>query len=190
MSGFWNNFQDHRRLSGQLLVSQAAVGKLEQASWRDLLEGFLQLVSDFIEASRNCIVDVLLKKTAKNCANHQRSFKKYCFDFQNLSKNCSSRDTILLTLFYQRFGLEATREIYNHMQKTLFTIWASQNNFLLNFYYNYKSHARILNIFTSVIVRMYGYGLIDSICGKKKKERERCTVCLCLPGKILSTCIQ
>ena len=40
-----------------------------------------QLVSDFIEASRNFDLDFLHKKTTKNYENHQRSFKKYCFDY-------------------------------------------------------------------------------------------------------------
>jgi hypothetical protein len=54
MAGFLNNFQDHRRLTEQLLESQAAIGKPEQAFWRGLLlEGFSQLVSDFVEASKN-----------------------------------------------------------------------------------------------------------------------------------------
>jgi hypothetical protein len=51
MAGFRKKYQDHRRLSEQLLQSQAIL-KMEQASCK-LLEGFSQLVSDFIEASRN-----------------------------------------------------------------------------------------------------------------------------------------
>jgi hypothetical protein len=39
MVGFRNNFQDHRRLSEQLLESQAAIGKPEQDAWRGL-QGF------------------------------------------------------------------------------------------------------------------------------------------------------
>jgi hypothetical protein len=58
----------------QLLDSQAAIGKPEQALCKGLLEVFSQLVS------RNFKLDFLYKKTAKNCENHQRSFKKYCFD--------------------------------------------------------------------------------------------------------------
>ncbi len=41
MAGFRNNFQNHRRLSEQLLESQAAIGKPEQASWRVLLEEYV-----------------------------------------------------------------------------------------------------------------------------------------------------
>ena len=40
-----------------------------------------QLVSDFIEANGNFILDFLHKKTTENCENLKRSFKKYCFEF-------------------------------------------------------------------------------------------------------------
>jgi hypothetical protein len=59
MAGFQNNFQDHRRLSQQLLESQAAIGTPEQASWRKVLAGFSLLVSDFKESSENFILDFL-----------------------------------------------------------------------------------------------------------------------------------
>ncbi len=68
-------FPKHRRLSEQLSESKAAI-----ESQNSSLEGFSQLVCDFIEASRNFILHFLHKKTAKNCENHQRSLKKYCFD--------------------------------------------------------------------------------------------------------------
>jgi hypothetical protein len=48
-------FQNKRRLSEQLLESQAALGEQEKAHGRGLLEGRSQLVSDIIEASRNFI---------------------------------------------------------------------------------------------------------------------------------------
>ncbi len=83
--GFRNNFYSYR----------VAIGELERASWIGLLEGFLQFVSDFIEAIRIFILNVLHKKTAKNFENRQRSHKKYCFDLQYLQKNISSRETIL-----------------------------------------------------------------------------------------------
>jgi hypothetical protein len=38
-----------------------------------LLEGFSQLVSDFIEASKNIILAFLPNKTAKNCDSHDPS---------------------------------------------------------------------------------------------------------------------
>ncbi len=53
--GFRNNFQDHRRVTEQLLKMQAAIRKPIQALWSGLLEGISQLVSYFIEASRNFI---------------------------------------------------------------------------------------------------------------------------------------
>jgi hypothetical protein len=85
MAGFRDNFQDHRRLSEQIFERQAAIGKPEQASRRGFLEGFSQLVSDFIEAGRYLILNVLHKKTAKNRENHHtksnvsifRTFKTY-----------------------------------------------------------------------------------------------------------------
>jgi hypothetical protein len=58
----------------------------EQASWRVLLERFSQLVSDFIDASRNFILKFLHKKTAKNCENHQRSLKFTVLNFYDLQK--------------------------------------------------------------------------------------------------------
>jgi hypothetical protein len=53
MAGFRNNFQDHRQVSEQLLETQAAIRKLEQLAEEVYLEGISQLVSNFIEASRN-----------------------------------------------------------------------------------------------------------------------------------------
>ncbi len=49
--GFRNNFQNHCWLSEQLF-SKAATWKLDQASWRGLLEVFSELVSDSKELSR------------------------------------------------------------------------------------------------------------------------------------------
>ncbi len=46
---------------------------------RSLLEVFS--TSDFIEESRSFILDFLYKTTAKNCDNHQRSFKNYFYEF-------------------------------------------------------------------------------------------------------------
>jgi hypothetical protein len=42
---------------------------------RRLVEIILQFVSDFYDGKQNIIFDVLHKKTAKNCENHQRSYK-------------------------------------------------------------------------------------------------------------------
>jgi hypothetical protein len=70
IASFRNNFEDHRRVTEQLLETQAAIRKPEQALWRGLLEGISQIVSDFIEASRNFYLDFLYKKTTKNYENH------------------------------------------------------------------------------------------------------------------------
>ncbi len=77
----WKPFRITSEFSEQLLKAQAAIRKPKQALWRGLLEGISQLVSDFIEASRNFILNFLHKKTTENCENHKRSFKKYCFEF-------------------------------------------------------------------------------------------------------------
>ncbi len=47
---------------GALLKSQTAVGKPEQASWKGLLKGFSQLVSDFIGVGRKLMLDVFSQK--------------------------------------------------------------------------------------------------------------------------------
>jgi hypothetical protein len=62
----------------QFSGSQAAFGKkIHKVPTEGLLEGFSQLESHFIAVSRNFMLDVLHKKTAKNCRNHQiqRSYK-------------------------------------------------------------------------------------------------------------------
>jgi hypothetical protein len=73
--------KNHEQLSEQLLQTQAAMGKPEQAGGSGLLEGFSQLVSDFIETSRNFLLDFLHKKTDKNSESHECSFKTHCSDF-------------------------------------------------------------------------------------------------------------
>ncbi len=72
MAGFsLNNFQDNRQLSEQLLESQAAgTSFLNRVTGR-----FLQSVTDHMEASRNFILDILHKKTAKRCENNQCSYR-------------------------------------------------------------------------------------------------------------------
>ncbi len=71
--GFWNNIKSHKRLS---------------EIRNKLPEGFSQLISDFIEAGRNFIFDVIFRKTAKNCDTHQWLYKKYCF-YQKYSSHDS-----------------------------------------------------------------------------------------------------
>ncbi len=41
----------------------------------------ITVASTLIKVSRNIFLDFLHKKSAINCENHQRSFKKYCFHF-------------------------------------------------------------------------------------------------------------
>ncbi len=55
IDGFRNNF----------LESQAAIWKPEQTYWRGLLEGLLEIVGDFIEASINFIFNFLHKRKPK-----------------------------------------------------------------------------------------------------------------------------
>jgi hypothetical protein len=63
MAGPWNNFYDQRRLSEQLLESQAAIGKPEQAPSSMRRVTFWN--------------NVLHHKTATNFKNHLRSCKNY-----------------------------------------------------------------------------------------------------------------
>jgi hypothetical protein len=48
----------HSRLSQQLLKAHAAIRKLEQAFGKGILEEISQLASDFLEASKNFILDL------------------------------------------------------------------------------------------------------------------------------------
>jgi hypothetical protein len=95
MAGFQNNFQNHRRLLEQLLKSQAASGNPEQAPFRGLLEGFSQLVSDYIEACRNFILDFLHKKTVKKCEKTFSAHSKSNVVIFRTFKKFSSKDTVL-----------------------------------------------------------------------------------------------
>ncbi len=65
-----NNFQEHRRLSEQLLETQAAIRKPE-----------LKRVT-----GRIFIIIHLIYKKAKDCKNHKCSFKKYFVKFKDLQK--------------------------------------------------------------------------------------------------------
>jgi hypothetical protein len=78
----------HVRLSEQCLESQAAFGTTlrvsgvyQKAGTSSLkrVTGVIFTISDFIEASRNFMLDFLHKKTANICKNHQRSFQKVLF---------------------------------------------------------------------------------------------------------------
>jgi hypothetical protein len=67
------------------LNAQAAIRKPEQALWRGLLAGISQLVSDFLEATRNFILGFLQKiqlKIVQTISAHSKStvsnFKRYC----------------------------------------------------------------------------------------------------------------
>jgi hypothetical protein len=83
----------HGWLLEQFSGSQAAFGitlKVTggyQASCRVLQEEFS---SDFIEKSRNFNLDVLHKKTVKNCKKHQHAYNKVIFYFTGLQKRCIS----------------------------------------------------------------------------------------------------
>jgi hypothetical protein len=62
IAGFRNNFQDQRRVTEQLLETQAALRKPEHALWRGLLKGISQLVSDSYKQAENLIWILLHKK--------------------------------------------------------------------------------------------------------------------------------
>ncbi len=93
MASIRNNFQVDRRLPEQLLASQAAIEKPDQASRRGLLEGFSKLLSDLIEVSKNFGFDFLHEEVVKNCESHRRSPKKSYLTFRTFKKY-SSRDII------------------------------------------------------------------------------------------------
>jgi hypothetical protein len=62
IADFRNNFQDHRRVS--FGTTQAFIRKLEQAFWRRILEGILQLVSNFRSGKQKPILYI---DWAKHC---------------------------------------------------------------------------------------------------------------------------
>jgi hypothetical protein len=73
----------NRRLSEQLSESQAGfrttfedTGGYQKAGISSLKRVTGRKVSNFIEASRNFILDFLHTKTTENCEKHKRSFKK------------------------------------------------------------------------------------------------------------------
>jgi hypothetical protein len=81
IASFRNNFQDHSRDTEQFLETKGGYQKAGTSSLKGVTGVISQLVSDFIEASRNIIFDFLYKKATKNYENHKRSFKKYSFEF-------------------------------------------------------------------------------------------------------------
>jgi hypothetical protein len=107
MAGFQNNFEDHMRLSEQLLVSQAAIGKPEQARLIGLLEGLFLFVSDFIEASRNFSLDFLHRKTDK-IVKTIRAHLKILFLFLGPSKNIH---LVTLSLHLRERGVHTKRGV-------------------------------------------------------------------------------
>ncbi len=68
----------------------------QQAVWRGLLEGFLKLVSVFIEASQDFIFYLLHNKAAKNLKTIGAYTESTDLIFKSFKKNYSSRDTIPL----------------------------------------------------------------------------------------------
>jgi hypothetical protein len=97
IAGFWNNFQAGfgTTFKGTGGYEKAGTSSLKRDIGRNLT---ISTVSDFIEASRNFILDFLHKKATENCENHKRSFKKYpTVRILGLSKKkYSARDTIPL----------------------------------------------------------------------------------------------
>ncbi len=80
----------------KLLKSQAASGNPEQFPFRGLLEGFSQLVSDFIEACSNFILDFLHTKTVKKCEKTFSAHSKSTVVILGPSTNFSSIDIVPL----------------------------------------------------------------------------------------------
>ncbi len=75
---FRNNFQNHRRFSERLLGSYQKAG----TSYQKRVTGSIATISKQAET----LFNFFFKKTGKNCENHQRSFKKYFFPFQELKQ--------------------------------------------------------------------------------------------------------
>jgi hypothetical protein len=73
----------HSRLSEQFSESQAGFRTTFKGTggYQKAATNYLKRVSDFIEASRNFILDFLHEKTTEKCENLKRSFKMYCFEF-------------------------------------------------------------------------------------------------------------
>ncbi len=112
---FRNNFQDHRQVSEQLLTTQAAIRNPKQALWRGWLEGISQLVSYFIEESRNLIFyfNPKKKKNGKTISAHSISIVS---SFRTIKKY-SSRDTIPL-----RSKTEMNKDIFLWLSSS-FGLW-------------------------------------------------------------------
>jgi hypothetical protein len=106
------HFQDHRWLSEQLLVSQAVTGKPKQASWRELLEGFSQLIIDFTEASGNFIFNFLHKKAAENSALMQEVLTVFYFfgSMKNIHLSTLSHKDVQV----QRKQRRTEQQMYRH----------------------------------------------------------------------------
>jgi hypothetical protein len=66
LSRFSEQFSGSRAAFGNHFINTSGYRKAGTSSMKRVLKGFLQLVSDFIEASRNYTFDFLHKKTAKN----------------------------------------------------------------------------------------------------------------------------
>ncbi len=92
------------------LESHAAIGKPEQATWRGLLERFLQLVSDYRNKHMNLFFWIfwIHKKTAKNCENIQCQFQNVLFWFFRTFKKI-----FISWHFPFKLNLHKDKKIYN-----------------------------------------------------------------------------
>ncbi len=85
LGGFRYDILDHRWVPVQCIAF----------SWSKIpVSEHLKRVTGRIFKAENFFQIFFHKKTDENYENHQRSFKKYRFDFQDLPKNYSSRDTV------------------------------------------------------------------------------------------------
>ncbi len=80
-------FQDLRRLSKQLLKSQATVGKPGTSFLKRLIGRISQLLSEVIEASRNLGLYIFFTKRQPNFL---KTIQKYCFDFWTFKKSSAT----------------------------------------------------------------------------------------------------
>ncbi len=96
--GFRNNFYGHRWLSESR----------NQLSKR-VIRTIFTIRKQFQRSSRNFILNILPKTTAKNCRNHHHSLKSSVLSFLRSSKEYSSRDS-----FY--YCNTAQKQLQSHSQ--------------------------------------------------------------------------
>ncbi len=120
IASFRNNFKNHTCFQNNFLKSLTTTWKLEKASWRGLLEGFSELVSDFKEASRNLIF-IFSTKGSQYCKTISADTKSINLMFKTLKKIFISRHYPLRKLFYTLSCISSDMRTWYHNFE--FTFW-------------------------------------------------------------------